>query len=233
MICLAIFRALTPDRLISLKSLRNVVLSAKERRRCSPTQNHILVADAHHRAKRYERLMKANGINPNGGPDPKSPPPCTPKASKSKIKDHPAKPRAKKRKLDDNAEKKLEESFTVQRPRPEPCEDLQLKEGSFATPSGLPESTSHDSLYEPTRTQIQNEETSFDFDEFCSPEMFAHCTLENTSTSQWNHGHGSLPTSASCPEPAAFVKIQAISPMGQEDSKLEKKSGRETVIIPD
>ena len=177
--------------------------------------------------------MKANGINPNGGPDPKSPLPSTPKASKSKINDHPAKPCAKKRKLHDNAEKKQEETSTLQRQRPEPRGEVQIEESSFAPPSGLPEPTSHNSLHEPTRMQTQNEENSFDFNDFCSPEMFAHCTLEDTKTGQWSHGDGSLPTSSLCPEPAAFINIQAISPFRKEDSNLEKWPDRETVIIPD
>lgn len=188
-------------------------------------------ADDDRRAKRYERLMKSNGINPNGGPDPKPIPPSTPKTAKSNTKDHTAKQPAKKRKLHDDAEKSPEQIRTSPTPKPEPSVQAQVEEKSCPPPSGLLAPTTNERRYEPKRVQTRNEEDGFDFDDFCSPEMFAYCIPE--CTHQPGHGDGSLPILPLCPQPAASITAPAMPQWVQEDRELGRKAERETVIITD
>ncbi|ERF74007.1 hypothetical protein EPUS_03821 [Endocarpon pusillum Z07020] len=180
-------------------------------------------------AKRYERLLKGKGISPNGGPDPKPAPRRTSKVTKSKSKNDTPKPRSKQRKLDKITEKKQEEAVSTAKLMPEPLKDFNMEERDFAPENGpsLKRNTSipisQDSHFELTQT----DESTFDFDEFCSAEMFAHCASETREPSQEDL---LVPRSFPYMLPAASAPVQGTP---REESKMERVPERETVVIAD
>ena len=150
------------------------------------------------RAKRYERLMKANGIHPNGGPDTRLPvasPPATGKpSSKAAIAKAAA---AKKRKIegdnpavrmkhDEEDDKELVKPKVEREAKMEPADHVlvtRVKAEPFVRPSLSVPPTSYASSSSPAAVvehmpqpeQLYGE-TSI-FDEFCVPEMFAQYTF--------------------------------------------------------
>lgn len=195
-------------------------------------------AEMETRAKRYERLMKANGINPNGGPDPKPVPPSTSKAGKSSPKEDSPKPPAKRRKVNNSGEKKHEDVFQSPKPKPEPLAGDKTEETAIPVAGGFPLPPAQQSQYEP----VQNDETNFDFNEFCSPEMFAHCASDAGYPSQEKElvsAPGPAPVSApvSKAQPAAIGNVLQMPQSAREELKAElrpeKKPEIETVVIAD
>ena len=192
--------------------------------------------------------MKANGINPNGGPDPKPLPPSTPKAPKNKPRNDSHEPRAKRRKMNNAAEKKQDEASTALMAKPEPPGKMKMEESGPPTAETLPVTTQPITLpatIPPTTTllvttnqdihrkPVQHDESTFDFDEFCSPEMFAQCTSETSHPSHESGTLDSLATSASHVPSSASSPIQGMPQPVGEDVKREKKVERETVVIAD
>jgi hypothetical protein len=187
-----------------------------------------LCTDGTLRAKRYERLMKANGINPNGGPDPKPPPLSPPKVPKNNTRDNVAKPPAKRRKVNNAAAKKQEEEDSISlqpKQEPEPLESAKVQERSCPLDSAFPLPRANDSHLGP----MNDDESSFDFNEFCSPEMFANCTTDTRQSSQED---ASLRAPVLQTPSAAVCGVQDAPQATTEDVK-EKTPERETVIIAD
>jgi hypothetical protein len=185
-----------------------------------------LCTDGILRAKRYERLMKANGINPNGGPDPKPPPLRPPKAPKNNTRDNMPKSPAKRRKVNNAAAKKQEEDSRRLQPKqePEPLESAKIQERSCSPDSAFPLPRANDSHLEP-----MNDESSFDFNKFCSPEMFANCTTDTRQSSQED---ASLRAPVLQTASAAVCAVQDAPQTTTEDVN-EKTPEWETVIIAD
>jgi hypothetical protein len=143
--------------------------------------------DYYRRAKRYERLMKANGIHPNGGPSttpPMAPPPAAKSLSKAAIAKGAA---AKKRKIEGNAavrmkqdeendepvKPKLETSshpsaYSVIKAEPTPRSGMQFPEANFALSSNQTAIMEHAA---PQQQQFDNADSIFE--EFCIPDMFS------------------------------------------------------------
>lgn len=207
---------------------------------CSPLPGVCRRADAKARAKRYERLMKANGINPNGGPDPKPTPVSMPKESKNKNRDDTPKPPAKRRKINKTGE-------TKQREKQEEAGEEKKKEDLSVAPQSIPERLKDISTEEKDcrsvgdshplaviqETHFEATEmggTSFDFDEFCSPEMFAHCDPQTRRLSQTE---GDQLVSSGCLQHALFSHPPQMVSHAKEEMKTEKEAERETVVIPD
>jgi hypothetical protein len=179
------------------------------------------------RAKRYERLMKANGINPNGGSDPKPPPLSPPKAPKNNTRAKVAKPLAKRRKVNNAAAKKQEEDSILHQPKqePEPLESAKVQERSCPLDSAFPPPRANDSHLGP----MNDDDSSFDFNEFCSPEMFANCTTDTRQSSQED---ASLRAPVLQTASAAVCGVKDLPQATTEEVK-EKTPERETVIIAD
>ena len=221
---------LTKHRLILWKLLKGVVLSVKEQRGYPHRKQHPNV-DFKTRAKRYERLMKANGINPNGGPDPKPSPLSTPKVPRSRENDGVAKPPSKKRRTN-NATATTAETV--------------IKEEAPVTASSKVEQTSHaraedkksspansSSTPKPIENQLgpfHQEENSFDFNEFCSPEMFQQCANDASHFNQRDH---SAPALVPPMETVSDKRVHETPQPFPQEMKMTKKPERETVVIAD
>jgi hypothetical protein len=171
--------------------------------------------------------MKANGINPNGGPDPKPLRISTPKEPKSNPKDDNPKPPAKRRRTNRTAEKKQEEvPASPARLKVELLESVTTEEGGLPGAGDLPISSNPNIQHEPT----QSYESSFDFNEFCSPEMFASCGSDPKQPSQED---ASPQAGVSEAESAVFSNGQVMPQLARGELETDKKPERETVIIAD
>ena len=141
------------------------------------------------RAKRYERLMKANGIHPNGGPSitpAMTPPPATRPRSKAEITKAAA---VKKRKIEGDASsmKQDEEEDDPIKPKLEPFPQ-PASPGVKAEPVGHPAipfpaanfslSSNPTAIMEHAPPQQHFDSVNSIFDEFCMPEMFAQHSFE-------------------------------------------------------
>jgi hypothetical protein len=183
-----------------------------------------LWTDIQFRAKRYERLLKAKGINPNGGPDPNPSPPSTRKVTKHKPKDDTANARPKRRKIGKTAEKKA----------PEPTAATEGNSCAAVSSSSSP--ASRLSISTPYKPCYQlppspNEELTFDFNDFCSPEMFAQCAPDTRHLAPRDQ---SVPSSIPAVEMTAFGHGLGTPPqLVRGERKWESKPDRETVIIAD
>jgi hypothetical protein len=221
---------LTVGRSISLMWLKNVALSAKAPRRVVLPKGIHLCTDIQSRAKRYERLLKGKGISPNGGPDPKPLPPIgsTRKVTKRKPKDNTVKTRIRRQKLVKLVEEEIFKSTAATEGNSCPA----VPEASSPVRClSIPISTSHEICLE---MPPPNEEITFDFDDFCSPEMFAHCAPD---TRQLAQGDQSAPISNLPLETAAVQAGHGLGapppPVLREELKRENKPERETVVIAD
>lgn len=149
--------------------------------------------------------------------------------TKTKSKNDTPKPRSKQRKSDKITEKKREEAVPTAELMPEPLKDFKSEERDFAAENGssLTRNTfipfAQDHHCELTHT----DESTFDFDEFCSADMFAHCASETRELSQEDR---SVPRSFPYMGPAASAPVQGT---GREESKMERMPERETVVIAD
>ncbi len=188
--------------------------------------------------------MKANGINPNGGPDPKPLPPSTVKGPKSNQKEDTPKAPTKRRRMNNTAgEKKQEDIITSPRPKPEPPGNVKMEDRGCLPASGPQrDSKAEERVFPPARGHpmptapgkpyeaMENDESNFDFNEFCSPEMFTHCA---PATIHRSLDDGSLPASMSLAESATFNNVQRIPHPVRQELKREKEPERETVVIAD
>jgi hypothetical protein len=171
--------------------------------------------------------MKANGINPNGGPDPKPRRVTTPKEPKSNPKDDSPKPPAKRRRTNKTVEKKQEEvAASPARLQVELLESVKTEEGGLPVAGDLPIPSNQNIQHEPT----QGYESNFDFNDFCSPEMFANCGPDPKQPSQED---ASPQAGVSEAESAAFSDGQVMPQPARGELETDKKSERETVIIAD
>jgi hypothetical protein len=144
--------------------------------------------DCHRRAKRYERLMKANGIHPNGGPS-TSPSTTASPAAKSLSKGAIAKAAAaKKRKIEGTpaARIKHDEEDDAVKPKSEPYPRqntyIRVKAEPVANPGSQFPAANFAITSNPTAImdhiplQQQSDSANSIFAEFCVPEMFTkHC----------------------------------------------------------
>jgi len=150
-----------------------------------------------HRAKRYERLLKANGIHPNGGPVDKL---ATPTVSKGRSKAAIAKAAAaKKRKIEGDSAEALNNDVDDGSPflsKSEPRDFAQVKQEptlavkAISTPQMLPRtpsplglpnfalSTSMLHPQAPPAPQYVVADGPSIFDEFCIPELFSQHSFE-------------------------------------------------------
>ena len=149
--------------------------------------------------------------------------------SKSKSKHDTPKPRSKQRKLDKVTEKKREEAVPAAKLMPEPLKDFNMEERDFAAENGssLKRNTSIPLAHDNHCGLTHTDESTFDFDEFCSAEMFAHCAPETRELSQEDL---SVPQSFPYMVPAASAPVQGTP---REESKMERMPERETVVIAD
>lgn len=185
------------------------------------------------RAKRYERLMKANGINPNGGPDPKTPPPSTPKVARSNQSEESAKNPAKRRKTNNTAATRTgvvskEKKSVNPTPNVEQANGVKSGDEKPSLATSFPASVS-----QPTENQfkpLHQEESSFDFNEFCSPEMFEQCADDTNYLSQ---GVQPEPALVSQGETVSSNRVEESSQPVHGESKMAKTLERETVVIAD
>ena len=216
---------LTAGRSISSMWLKNAALSVKAPRRVILPKSAPLCTDIQSRAKRYERLLKGKGISPNGGPDLKPLPPIgnTRKVTKRKPKDNTAKTRAKRQKMVKLAEKETSKPTTAIEGIGYP---VVPKASSPVSRLSMAISTPHESCFE---MPPANED--FDFNDFCSPEMFAHCAPDARELA---------PTEQSAPSSILPLETNAVGhgsgtppQVVSEEPKRETKAERETVIIAD
>ena len=200
------------------------------------------------RAKRYERLMKANGIHPNGGPSTPSPitaPPATKTLSKASIAKAAA---AKKRKIEGTSASRMkqdeEEDDTLVKPKLEPFPQqhahLAVKAEPVANP-GMSFATANFTLSSnPTATmEHATDQQQFDsansiFEEFCVPEMFTqHGFEEAVVKAEQQPQH--LPLLQPCymppPPPAMVERLKQVS--NPESRKESGRGPQESIIIAD
>jgi hypothetical protein len=218
---------LTAGRLISSMLLKNAGLSVRAQRRVVLPTSLYLCTDIQPRAKRYERLLKGKGISPNGGPDIKPLPPIgnTRKVTKRKPKDNTVKTRVKRQKLLKLAEK--EASKPTAAIEGNGCLPV-MKASSPVSCLSIPISMPHEACYE---LPPPNEEIPFDFNDFCSPEMFAHCAPD---TRQLARRDQPAPSSILALETTAASNGIGTPPqVVREELKRESKPERETVVIAD
>jgi hypothetical protein len=200
------------------------------------------------RAKRYERLMKANGIHPNGGPSTPSPmtaPPATKALSKASIAKAAA---AKKRKIEGTSASRMkqdeEEDDALVKPKLEPFPQqlahLAVKAEPVADP-GMSFATANFTLSSnPTATmEHATDQQQFDsansiFEEFCVPEMFPQHGFEEAvvkAEQQPQHLPLQQPYYMPSPPPAMVERFKQFS---NPESRGESGKGpQESIIIAD
>jgi hypothetical protein len=173
--------------------------------------------------------MKSNGINPNGGPEPKPIPFNPSRVRKNSTRPRAPKTPAKRRKVSHAAVGKKREGSKPAIPKPEPLDNSRVDRPGFRTTNDFPVPTTQEHHAEPM--QMQNEEGMLDFNEFCSPEMFANYTAETQQPSSKE-----VTPPALCTVPAALSYTQQTQEPSQpvkERLRVEKQPERETVVIAD
>ena len=173
--------------------------------------------------------MKSNGINPNGGPDPNPLPSSTHRVQKNRRKSGTPKQPAKRRKVEGDTVKRRKDSM-VSRPKTQPIDDNRMdRRGYFWTADFPISAIRQDSHSEP----MPNDERILDFNEFCSPEMFANC---NTDTQQVSLEVVTPRASGPHTVPAVVSHVQQneVPPAPTKEAlRVAKQPERDTVIIAD
>lgn len=200
------------------------------------------------RAKRYERLMKANGIHPNGGPSTPSPMTALP-ATKTLSKAAIAKAAAvKKRKIEGTSASRMkqdeEEDDTLVKPKleslfqqrahlavkAEPVANpgMSFAAADFALSSNLTATMGH------SADQQQLDSANSIFEEFCVPEMFTQHGFEEAvvkAEQQPQRLQLQEPCYMPPPPPAMAERLKQFS--NPESRKESGKGPQESIIIAD
>src|SRR5271156_5149086 len=200
------------------------------------------------RAKRYERLMKANGIHPNGGPSTLPPvvaPPVTKTLSKAAIAKAAA---AKKRKIEGTSAshmKQVEEeddAFVKLKlePFPQQRAPLAVKAEPVANPgmsfiaANFALSSNPTATMEYATDQQQLDSANSIFEEFCVPEMFTQHGFEEAvvkAEQQLQHLPPQQPPYMPPPPPAMVERLKQFSNL--ESRRECGKGPQESIIIAD
>jgi hypothetical protein len=200
------------------------------------------------RAKRYERLMKANGIHPNGGPSttpPMTPPPATKALSKAAIAKAAA---VKRRKIEGNSASRMkhdEEEDEPLKPKLEPISHQMAYPAVKAEPVSTPSmpfpvanfalSNSPTAIMEHSPRRQPFDSANSIFEEFCMPEMFAQHSFEETAVKaeqpQPFLPPPQQPRHLPPPPPAVVERLKQTS--NPESRKESGKGPLESIVIAD
>jgi hypothetical protein len=200
------------------------------------------------RAKRYERLMKANGIHPNGGPS-TTPPVAAPPAARTLSKAAIAKAAAaKKRKIEGIPASRMkqdeEEDDVLVKPKLEPFPQQRAHLAVKAEPVANPDmsfaaanftlSSNSTATMEHATDQLQFDSANSIFEEFCVPEMFTQHGFEEAVVKAEQQPQYLPPQQSRYVPPPPPAMVERLKQFSNLESRRESGNGpQESIIIAD
>lgn len=177
--------------------------------------------------------MKSNGINPNGGPDPKPHPPSAHRVQKNRGKSNtarqPARQPAKRRKVESAAVRRKDSM--AQGSKAQAMDDNRVDRRRFCLAADFPISAAPQNSHD---EPMQNDECLLDFNEFCSPEMFANCATETRHPSPQVVPSPPPPEPHTVPAFFSYAQPNEAPPASNKEAlRVIQHPERETVIIAD